>query len=229
VPVTIKRKRRSPSPEYAPETLDSFETGFKTSWLANRLQIDGAAFYYQYRNQQLIDVRPTGQQPLINLDRSRIVGAELDLVAKPAASLTLHAGLGFLDTQVQKGAVAGGSVDISGHQLPDAPRTSGTLAVDWDAMHALGGEVVVHLDATYAAKQYFELMNEDRIAQPAYTVAAARIAFHGADDRYEVGVWGRNLTDKFYLVSALDLQAFGFDYRHRGQPRMFGADAALHF
>ncbi len=212
-----------------PETLDSLETGFKTSWLANRLQFNGAAFYYQYKNQQLIDVRPTGQQPLINLDKSRIVGAELDLIAKPAASVTLHAGLGFLNTKVQEGRVAGGLVDISGNQLPDAPRTSGTLAVDWDAFHALGGKVVVHLDGTYAARQYFELMSEDRIAQPAYAVASARITFHGADDRYEVGVWGRNLADKFYLVSALDLHAFGFDYRHRGPPRMFGADATFHF
>ena len=212
-----------------PGTLDSYEMGFKTAWLANRLQFNGAVFYCQYKNQQLIDVRPTGQQPLINLDKSRIVGAELDLIAKPAASLTLHAGLGLLNTKVQRGAVAGGLVDIAGHQLPDAPRTSGTLAVDSDAFHALGGQVIVDLDGTYAAKQYFELLNEDRIAQPAYAVAAARIAFHGADDRYEVGVWGRNLTDKFYLVSAVDLQAFGFDYRHRGQPRMLGVDATFHF
>src|SRR5262249_17120641 len=57
-----------------PETLDSYEAGFKTSWLDHRLQIDGAVFHYQYKNQQIINVYPTGQQPLINLGKSKIDG-----------------------------------------------------------------------------------------------------------------------------------------------------------
>lgn len=101
--------------------------------------------------------------------------------------------------------------------------------MDWDAVYVAGGRVVVHLDGTYASRQYFELMNEDRIAQSSYALANARIAFHGADERYEVGVWGRNLTDEFYLMSAVDLQAFGFDYRHRGLARTFGVDGSIHF
>jgi outer membrane receptor protein involved in Fe transport len=44
-----------------------------------------------------------------------------------------------------------------------------------------------------------------------------------------VGVWARNITDKFYLTNAYDLQSLGFDYRHRGEPRMFGADASYRF
>ncbi len=59
-----------------PETIDAIEAGFKTSWLGNRLQLDGAVFHYQYRNQQIINVYPTGQQPLINLGKSKIDGGE---------------------------------------------------------------------------------------------------------------------------------------------------------
>ena len=51
-----------------PETLDSYEAGFKTSWFDHRVQVDGAVFHYQYKDQQIIDVYPTGQQPL---DQSR--------------------------------------------------------------------------------------------------------------------------------------------------------------
>ena len=43
-----------------PESLDSYEAGFKTSWLDHRVQMDGAAFHYQYKNQQIIDVYPPG-------------------------------------------------------------------------------------------------------------------------------------------------------------------------
>ena len=113
-----------------PETLDSIEAGFKTTWIENRLQLDGAVFRYQYKNQQLIDVRPSGAQPLINLGRSRIVGGELELVARPVRTLTLRAGLGLLDAKVRDGAIADGTINVDGHFLPEAPKVSGTLAGD---------------------------------------------------------------------------------------------------
>ena len=42
-------------------------------------------------------------------------------------------------------------------------------------------------------------------------------------------IWGRNIADKFYLTNAVDVQGFGFDYRHVGTPRMYGFDAHYHF
>jgi len=88
---------------------------------------------------------------------------------------------------------------------------------------------VLHLDGSYAAKQYFELANENRIAQQAYGLLNGRLAWHGQDDRWELGVWGNNITDRFCLTNAYDLQALGFDYLHRGLPREFGVDASYHF
>jgi iron complex outermembrane receptor protein len=49
------------------------------------------------------------------------------------------------------------------------------------------------------------------------------------DDKWDVGIWGRNIADRFYLTNAVDVQGFGFDYRHVGIPRMFGVDAHYHF
>jgi len=57
-----------------PESIDAIEGGFKTSWFGNRLQLNGAVFHYQYRNQQIVSVYPNGQQPLINLGKSKIDG-----------------------------------------------------------------------------------------------------------------------------------------------------------
>ncbi len=210
-----------------PETLDSFEVGFKTSWLEHRLQLDGAVFHYQYKNQQIIDVYPTGQQPLINLGKSKIDGGELELVSRPARTLTLRVSLGVLNTDVQQGVLATG--DISGQQLPYAPKLSGTAAADWEALQFSGGGVTLHLDSNYNGKQYLALPNEPVIAQDAYALVNARLALHSSDDKWSVGLWGRNLADKFYLTNAVDVQGFGFDYRHRGLPRMYGVDASYHF
>jgi iron complex outermembrane receptor protein len=212
-----------------PETLDSIEAGFKTSWLQNRLQLDGAIFHYQYKNQQIVDVQPSGQQPLINLDKSRIYGGELELVTRPLSSLTLRAGVGLLNAKVQQGAIQEGTINVSGHTLPDAPSVSATLAEDWDVVNFGQSRLTLHLDESYWSKQYFELVNLDRLAQDPYALANGRLAYHGTADKWEVGTWVNNMFDKFYLTNANNLQLLGFDYRHRGVPRMFGVDLKYRF
>jgi iron complex outermembrane recepter protein len=210
-----------------PETLDSYEAGFKTSWADHRLQVDGAVFHYQYKNQQIINVYPTGQQPLINLGKSKIDGGELEIVTRPVKSLTLRASLGFLNTEVQEGTLATGS--INGQELPYAPKTSGTIAADWAVFEFASASVNLHLDANYNAKQYLALPNEPAITQSSYSLVNGRLSLRSQSGHWEVGAWGRNIGNKFYLTNAVDVQGFGFDYRHVGSPRMFGADFGYHF
>ncbi len=210
-----------------PETLDSYEAGFKTSWMDRRLQVDGAIFHYQYSNQQIINVYPTGQQPLINLGKSKIDGGELEVVMKPARDFTMHFNMGFLNTRVQQGMLASG--DISGQELPYAPRFSGTAGFDWAAAHLASATINLHIDANFNAKQYLALPNEEAIAQKSYSLVNARLSLKSEDDHWDAGIWGRNLGDTFYLTNAVDVQGFGFDYRHRGSPRMMGVDVTYRF
>ena len=213
-----------------PETLDSVEAGWKTQWLNNRIELNGAVFHYQYKNQQIIDIRPNGQQPLINLGKSKIDGAELEFAARPVESLTVRLGLATLDAKVQQGALQNGNIDVSGKYLPNAPRFSGTLSADWNFINWSAVGMTVHADSNFATKQYFELLNEDRIAQVTYALVNARLMLHPASgSKWEFAAWGRNLTDKFILTSAADLQSIGFDYRHRGVPRTYGVDATYRF
>jgi iron complex outermembrane receptor protein len=192
-----------------------------------RLQVDGALFHYQYSNQQIINVYPTGQQPLINLGKSKIDGGELEVVMKPAHDFTMHINMGFLNTRVQQGMLASG--DISGQELPYAPHFSGTAGFDWAAVHLPSATVNLHVDANFNAKQYLALPNEEAISQKSYSLINARLSLRSEDDHWEAGLWGRNLGDTFYLTNAVDVQGFGFDYRHRGTPRMMGVDVSYKF
>jgi iron complex outermembrane receptor protein len=210
-----------------PETLDSFEAGFKTSWLDHRVQVDGAVFHYQYKNQQIINVYPTGQQPLINLGKSKIDGGEIEIVTRPVRTLTLRASAGFLHSDVQEGVLATGSID--GQELPYAPHVSGTLGLDWEAWDLAAAKINLHVDTNYNSKQYLALPNEDAISQGGYSLLNGRLSLMSGDEKWDVGIWGRNIANKFYLTNAVDVQGFGFDYRHVGTPRMFGVDAHYHF
>ena len=210
-----------------PEILDSYEAGFKTSWVDHRLQLDGAVFHYQYRDQQIINIYQTDQQPLINIGKSRIDGGELEIVTRPVRSLTLRVGAGFLSSEVQDGQLASGSID--GQQLPYAPHVSGTAAMDWEAWQVHGAKINLHVDTNYNSKQYLALPNQDSISQGGYSLLNGRLSLLSSGDIWELGLWGKNIADKFYLTNAINVQGLGFDYRHIGTPRMFGVDARYHF
>lgn len=211
-----------------PENLDAFEIGFKSQFAGGRLQLNGAAFHYKYENQQFMDVDPTtALQLLVNIGESTIRGAELEFVARPLAAVTVRGGLGWLDTKVDRGVLRG--ENLSGNELPLAPELSATLAVDWEAPLSDTLDLALQLGGSYASKQYFDILNVERIASDAYALLDARVAIRSADRRWEVAAWGKNLTDKRYVTMGLDLLGFGYDYFQLGTPRTYGLRATLNF
>ena len=212
----------------APEKVKSYEVGFKSELLNRSTTLDGAVFYYDYTNQQALSVDPvTLAQTLINIPKSRISGAELEMVSRPVRSLRLNLGVGALNTKIQKGAISGTS--IVDHRLPNAPNLSVTAGIDWDIVDRDIGKVTAGLNISATSKQYFELINEDRIAQGEYALLNGRLAYRTRNDHFGVALWGRNLRNKYYYRSAIDISGVGFDYFHLGEPRTYGVsfDARL--
>lgn len=192
------------------------------------MQLNGAAFQYKYKDQQFLDVDPsTALQLLVNIDQSTIEGLELEFAARPTDALTITGGLGWLDTKVDRGVLRG--QDLSGNELPMAPELTATLALDWETSIGRALKLGVHTDGSYAAAQYFEIFNVERIKGDAYALVNARIALQSVDGHWEVAAWGKNLTDELYFTSAIDLMDFGFDYFHLGAPRTYGMEASWHF
>ena len=212
-----------------PEKVTAYEVGSKTSLLDRRLQVSAAAFYYDYKNQQFIDVDPvTGAQPLVNLPKSRIYGGELEIVARPVHTITVTAGLGLLDTKVVKGTLGG--QDIKGNQLVSAPKFSQTLAIDWDILDAGWGTVAARVDGSYAAKRYFDLQNRASTTQKAYGLLNARLGWKNSSGKVGLDLWARNITNTFYAHDRIDVSSgFGFIYNRIGEPRTYGATFEVSF
>lgn len=203
-----------------PEKVDSFEAGFKLDLLGRKLRLNGAGFYYRYRDQQFIDVNPNGTQALLNLPRSRIFGAEVELVARPISGLSVSASLGLLDTKIIEGVVQGRSV--AGNRLSNAPALNLSGAVDWDVLRSDAGTLSLHIDASYVSRQEFDALNTPSLSQGGYGLLGARIAFRTADDRFGIALWGKNLTDHYYHTSRIAIGSVGFNYTHVGTPRTYG-------
>ncbi len=219
-----------------PEKLNAYEIGEKSELLNRRLEINGAIFYYQYRDQQFLDTFAlpnnlgTGFHT-VNAPRSRIAGAELDVRARPTAALSLQANLGVLNTKYQELFLHG--ADRSGNQLIMAPKLSAGALMDWRAYQMSSGDLHLELDGNFYTKQYYDALNTERIAQPSYGIFNGRITFVGrSNPQMSVALWAKNLANRHYLTYGLAQRnpsdgGLGFDYVLVGEPRTYGLELTI--
>ncbi len=212
-----------------PESVDAFELGAKTQFADRRVTLNMAAFYYKYRNQQFINISPiNAAQTLENIPRSRIMGGEAELTARASDTLTLRAGVGLLDTKIQQGIVSG--VNVAGNELSNAPSLTFNGGVDATVMDGGAGKLSLHGDLAYSSSQYFEVLNISRLQQKSYALLSGHIDWESSNGRWNASIWGKNLTNKFYFTSRVDLLAgFGFDYNHISAPRSYGITVGVKY
>ena len=60
-----------------PEFLDALEVGLKTTFLDRRLQLNTAAFYYDFTDQQFINSISVTETQLVNAGSSEIFGVDI--------------------------------------------------------------------------------------------------------------------------------------------------------
>ena len=210
----------------APEKIDAFEAGVKTRAFDRAVTLSATAFYYIYRNQQFLSVNPdNAAQNLVNLDRSRILGAEIEIDARPHRDVGLQFGIGLLDAKARKGVISG--VDVTGHSLSNAPKLTLSSAIELLAFDNGDARLTLNGNLSYVSGQYFEIMNIARLRQHGYALIGANAVV--AAGPWTVSLWGKNITDKVYFTSRIDLSGFGFDYNHLGTPRTFGASVKYGF
>ncbi len=211
------------------EKVTSYEAGAKTQFWDRRVTLNMAGFYYDYQNQQFINVDPaTAAQTLQNIPKSRIYGAEADLTVRASNAFGLHVGLGLLSTKILQGSVSGTVVD--GHQLSNAPHVSANAGLDITLFDSSAGKFSLHPEIAYQSSQYFEVINVPRLQQGGYALLSGHIDWESADGRWNASAWIKNATDAFYFTSRVDLLAgFGFDYNHIGAPRTFGVSLGVKY
>lgn len=223
-----------------PEKLDAYELGLKSELLDRRVELNGAVFYYDYRDQQFLDTYcafPTSTGcagtgfVVTNAPKSRVVGGELELHAKVTADLDLRASLGLLNSKYTELLLH--FADRSGNKLIMAPDVSGSLALDWRVARLQIGDLHLAADGNYYSKQYFDALNTARIAQSGYSIINARLSLlAAAGNHLSFALWAKNLGNKQYLSYGLaqrNIQdgGLGFDYALVGEPRTYGVELTV--
>ncbi|MFC4594526.1 TonB-dependent receptor [Sphingobium tyrosinilyticum] len=101
--------------------------------------------------------------------------------------------------------------DWSGHQMPRAPTFSGNVGAEYTA-DLMGGKLDLSTNVNYTDSFVIEnpslygslagsLANTQRYRQKAYALVNAQIQWTDPSDHFYVGIYGRNLTNKYYRLT----------------------------
>lgn len=216
-------------PSFGPEKADSFEAGYKASFLDNRLSVNLAAFFINYRNLQSRALE--GLNALfVNAGKAHSKGVELEVTAVPAKGWNVSASAGLNSAKYKSFTLNG--ADLAGNRLPFAPRSSLALRSDYTVPVSDLGDLSLQGEWTYVGRYMLDVQNTPTGRQPGYSLFNARVAFAMANG-VELAVWGRNLTDKDYRVDFIgNLPAFifgGSEMQVLGPSRTYGAEIKARF
>ncbi|MEQ8516508.1 MAG: TonB-dependent receptor, partial [Chromatocurvus sp.] len=210
---------------FDPETLIAWEAGIKSRWLQDTLQVNAAAFYYDYSDVQTFTQVSTGQLSVLklsNVDEAEIQGWEADILWQPTDGLLLQANVGYLDSELGSFDAPGGGSLPSGNALPNAPEWSYNLFARYEWQPSALGTLAAQLEYSFTDEAFREAVNIPFLATEDYGLWSGRLAFRSANDRWEVSLWGRNLTDEAYRMHAFD-NGIGNGGSTYGPPRTWGA------
>jgi outer membrane receptor protein involved in Fe transport len=214
------------------ESVLAYETGFKLGLARRRVQLNGAAFYYDYGDKQVQASAPDpfagNLNRLVNVPESRIYGAELEATIRPVEPLRLLAGVTFVDSQVQSDPQPpseafdplGNPTTFVGNVFPNTPKWQGVADAEYTYPASNGVNLTFGGTLTYRSSAYAALGQLPNFKIPGYALLDLRAGIESADGVWQVQLYGRNVTDKYYyngVYRAIDVLS-----RVTGRPATYG-------
>jgi outer membrane receptor protein involved in Fe transport len=228
--------------EFEDERATTYELGLKTG-VGARAEINMAGFYTDYK-----DLQTSAFDGSIGFNvgngSAEVRGLELEGRWRPAGALLLKGSLAALDFewkdyqgQCYYDLLVSGCAsnqDYIGRDNQFAPSFTGVLSAEyaWNL-----GLLVLRATADMVySDDYLQSLNLDPVlVQDAYTKFNGRVSLGDADDRWQLALVGRNLTDRTTMTYAADsplaFKLFGARsyYGMVDQPRALAIEARVRF
>jgi iron complex outermembrane recepter protein len=216
------------------EKLDAYELGAKYTSPQRRFHADFAAWYYDYRNKQLLtyfkDPIFGALQYLQNVPKSLDEGLELNTQYVPLDRLFLTATASYIRTKViqYQGLTSQGTAfDFAGQPFNYTPRLQASLIANYTFALSRDLNLTPGADFVYAGGTNSTLEHDPTFALPAHRVYDARLALTPPDRQWSLTAYGRNLGNEFYRNSVIKLGDSVFAYA--GMTRVYGVDFTIDF
>lgn len=207
--------------EFDPESVFSYEVGIKSTLLDRRLQLNVAAFRYNYKNFQ-VQVLRDGITSTLNVPQYNAFGVEADATFRPSRLLTVTLGGSWNSAEYGNFVVddrfnPGQQQNLSGNRGILSPEFSGFARADWVIPFSDRFQFRAAGDVNWRSRQFFTIFGDAREAQAAYALVSGQLGIETEDERYSLAVNVQNVFNQDYLTSAVE-QGFGIS-TFRGRPR----------
>ncbi|MEM1202815.1 MAG: TonB-dependent receptor [Acidobacteriota bacterium] len=217
---------------FDPETVLSYELGWKGDFLDRRLRVNGSAFASDYEDIHFAASLDVGGVPVFvtqNAGAADIRGFEVELEAHPATGLVLTASLGHLDTElVELDPRIPAGITLA-NDLPRSPEWSWSASIQYAFILANRGTLIARADYAHQDGFFFDIANTPEVAQPSYGLLGARVVYTPSAGDFDLALFGTNLSDEEYLETGFDTGAFGLGLGLGGRPREWGLEATYRF
>ena len=222
------------------ESVTAYEAGVKTSLWDRKAQFNAAAFYYDYKDKQVLTKEDFGLfgilDQLKNIPKSRVFGIEAELTVNPVTGLTLGGAVTYLDTKIQKYSgvdYVGTPRNFAGQPLPFASKWNYGVNAEYRFTTPSGGEPFIGVSVngksaadtvpgggTIAVVNSVHTRVLPGLTYPfrtnAYTTVDGRLGYEGPDGRWSVMVWGKNIFNQYYWTNVVTASDFTSRYAGRG-------------
>lgn len=230
-----------------PETITSYEVGFKSDLFGRRARLAVDLYDYTVKGLQLTAVGGTSNSAiLLNARRSTGRGVEMDLDAYLTDKLLLTFGGSYNFTRIEDPALGVGAcaactvlnpkfvnaagatlVRIDGNPLPQAPRWTGSLTLRYSQPFE-NGELFAYTDWVYRSDVNFTLYRSLEFVGKPLLTGGLRIGYKWDNERNELALFGRNITNRVQLVGGIDFNNLT-GFVNDSNPRIFGAQFTRRF
>lgn len=227
-----------------PETVDSYEIGFKSQWLDSRLTTNVAVFNTEIDKYQSSVSEPrsngTSVTYIASAGKVRSRGGELDLSYQVNDYLSLNSSVAYTEAtfldyanaqQAPERENLGKIQDLTGENLPGVPVLAWNIGVNavlpldhwFNGVELYGSTNYSYRDgynATATKSSYTEL---DDLG-----LLSARLGVRTYDGHWDFSIWGKNLTNEEY-VNTLSADNSGLVLGVLAEPRLVGATLRANF
>lgn len=218
---------------FRPERVKSYELGLKSEWLQRALRLNAAAFYSDYTDMQTNFQIPgtISDTKALNAGKARMTGFEMDGAFVPARNLVLGFQYGYLDARVLEIINIDGENEAHLYPFISAPPHSGVLFADWTIANFSWGDLRAYVNWNYLGDRKGFVVTEDRRGKTAidgYGLLNARLMLNqiriGNSGTLDIALWGKNLLDEEYELTAIAPLPQTDRGVIWGEPRLLGLD-----
>lgn len=214
--------------KYTPDTLNSFELGWKTIHQDGRLLWNGAVYYMPWKNFQtaVYDINVCPFSFNANIGDARVYGAESNVEFVPVQGLSLTASAGYNDSRITTNTFNSPNyVVLPGERLPFVPYFNFSAGVRYEWAQSENLKTYLQLDIAHKGDMWNDLRATNpkgfgRVLQPSYDLGNLRVGLSPPDAHWLVEAYVSNLWNTRAVIF---INTGNYDQRQTtNEPRVLG-------